>query len=176
MSILETLFGDFLLGLIQSPLFRWGMAFVASFWVWVAGSRRATLRLGYVLAPFVLALVIELVDLRWFGAGGPKGGWFPVVIWSKEALRQLSTVAGLGTLLFAVFLGMTRGIGYLLAMSIFVTAYFAERQIAPGVSFFSGELVGTLVAMLPALVIVHLIFYGIGALLRRFWEKRYATR
>lgn len=176
MTILETLFGDFLLGLIQSPWFRWGMAFVASFWVWATGNRHAVLRLGYLLAPFVLAVIIELIDLRWFGAGGPQGGWFPVVIWSKEALRSLSTLVGFGTLLFAAFLGLTRGIGYLFTMSAFVTAYFAEKQIAPGVSFFSGELFGTLVAMLPAILIVHLTFYGIGALIRRFWEKRHAAR
>lgn len=171
MSILETAFGDFILALLQTATFRWVMALIAAFWVWLCGERESDWRWGFILAPLMAAGLVEIIDLR-----TAPGGWLPLFVAVKEALKHLASPLGLITILCAMALGGWRAFAFLVAMAAFTTFYVAERQVGAGQSFLSFDYVKTALSMLPAILLVQLTFYGFGASIRRFVEFRRAAR
>ena len=174
MTILESLFSDAMLALMRSPTARWGTAFAVSLLVWIAGRSSARFRSTYIVLPFIAAAAIEILDSRFFSVPGQKSGWFPLYLWSGEAFRKLASWIGLAAMALAVFLGYLRGFGFLLTLAGFAAAYVAEPLLVAGVGMFSFALVGTVAALMPAVLMVLLSFYGFGALIRSFKDRRFS--
>ena len=91
---------------------------------------------------------------------------------SKEALKHLASSLGLVTIVCALALGGWRAFAFVLAMAAFTTVYVAERQVGAGQSFLSFDFLKTALSMLPAILLVQMFFYGLGAGIRRFVEFR----
>ncbi len=72
MNMIEALFGDLLLVLTQQSLVRWCVALAASLWVWLIGDEDARLRKFYLLAPFVIAALVQLNDVVMPGGASGK--------------------------------------------------------------------------------------------------------
>jgi hypothetical protein len=179
MTLIEAPIADLLLALMQSPLTRWGVALAASFWVWLVGDEDAQFRRVYLFAPFCVAGVIEVLDLLVLGASEQKtaqGGWFPVYLMASDALQRLFSPVGLVALVLAPILGFKRGIGFVFGMGILLSAYFADSAGQGANTFFSLPVLRMIAMQLPAILFVLLVFYGLGASARRFWEARHAAR
>ena len=158
MTLLENLFGDLTLVLLQNGLARWGAALAASLWVWLIGDEEARLRRFYLFAPFAVAALIEAVA---FIGGGP-GGMLSRLLAVQEAAAKIASPAGLGAVLIAALLGYLRGIGFVVALAVLVAAYLSGGL---GNHALAGLWQG--LSLLPTLLAVLLMAYGIGATVRR---------
>lgn len=172
MGMIEALFGDLLLLLMQQPLVRWGVALAASLWVWLIGDEDARGRRFYLLAPFMVAGLVEVWNaVEQSGAGA--GGRISHLLIVQEAARKLASLIGLGAILLAVILGMMRGIGFAIGVAVLLAAYFTEGFSAGAVQKVgSSAAFSQALTLLPTVLVVVLTAYGIGASIRRARERR----
>lgn len=166
MTLLENLLGDLTLVLMQHSLVRWSVALAASLWVWMIGDRDARLRLLYLLAPFAIAVFVEVSALFRSGPGGPLSQLLVV----QEAARRIASPVGLGAIGLVAILGFMRGIGFAIGVALLLTAYFTDISRGREAGF-GGALVQAMM-LLPSVLTVLLTAYGIGASIRRFRERR----
>lgn len=167
MGLIEALFGDLTLALMQNPLVRWGVALGASLWVWLIGDPYARGRRFYLLAPFLVAGAVEI----WNAVG--QGGTLTHLLTVQEAARKLASFVGLGAILAGVILGAMRGIGFAIGVAILIAAYFTEGFSAGAVQRgISGAAMSQALTLLPTVLVVILTAYGIGATIRRSRERR----
>lgn len=169
MSMFEALFGDLLLVLTQQSLVRWGVALAASLWVWLIGDEDARLRKFYLLAPFVIAALVQLNDVVMPGGAGGKLSQLLVV---QDAARKIASPIGFGAIALAAVLGFMRGIGFAIGVALLLCAYFVEGFGVKGEGTFSMQALSQLLMLLPTVLVVLLTAYGLGASFRRFRESR----
>lgn len=175
MGLIETLFGDLLILLMQSSLVRWGVALAASLWVWIIGDQDARFRRFYLLAPFLVAGLVQLADPLLSGGPGGAGGRLSQLLAVQEAARRLASVLGLGAIALALVLGLMRGIGFAIGVAILLAAYFVEGFGARSVeSMVSYQAISQFLMLLPTVLLVLLTAYGLGASIRCFRESRRA--
>lgn len=168
--MIEALFGDLLLLLTQHSLVRWGVALAASLWVWMIGDEDARLRRFYLLAPFLIAGLVQLGDVV-----VPGGGKLSQLLVVQEAAGKIASLIGLGATVLAVILGFMRGIGFAIAVALLLCAYFVEGfGIKGGEGALSMQAVSQFLMLLPTVLVVLLTAYGIGASFRRVRERRSA--
>ncbi|MCA3612593.1 MAG: hypothetical protein IOC55_09305 [Methylobacterium sp.] len=173
--MIEAILGDILLAILQQPVVRWSLALGIGFWVWMVADERARLRKLYLAAPFLLAGLIEVFDSLFFGrnsGGGGTGGWLPIYLQAIEAVRFFPGLAGLGALLIAAFTGFRRGLGLCFGLAVLLAAYLADQTGDGHGSFFSLAVLGNTLLMLPPVLLLLLIAYGLGATLRSMREMR----
>ena len=169
MSMIEALFGDLLLVLMQQPLVRWGMALAASLWVWIIGDEDARLRRFYLFAPFLIAAFVQFGDSVLPGSGGKLSQLLAV----QDAVRMMASLIGFGAIVLAAILGLMRGIGFAIGVALLLCAYFVEGGGPKGgEGAFSAAAVSQMLMLLPTVLVVLLTAYGIGASFRRFRESR----
>lgn len=173
--MIEAFLGDALLAILQQPVVRWGLALGIAFWVWMIADEDARLRRLYLVAPFVLAGIIEVADGLFFGrysGGGGTGGWLPIYLQAMEGVRIFVGLLGLGALLLAGFTGFRRGLGFCLGLAVLLAAYLADQMGGGRGSFFSLQVLGNTLLMLPPVLAMLLVAYGLGATLRCARELR----
>lgn len=168
MGMIEALFGDLLLLLMQNSIVRWGVALAASLWVWLIGDEDARLRKLYLLAPFVVAGLVELANV----AGEGPGGRLSQLIVVQDAARRLASLVGFAAILLALVLGYMRGIGFALGVAVLLCAYFVDGFSAKDAQRAFLAAVPQVLMLLPTVLVVLLTAYGIGATLRRARENR----
>lgn len=174
MGLIEAPFGDLVLGIMQNPYVRWSVAAAVTLWVWIVGYEDARLRKVYLAAPVLIALLIQIIDSLFLGAGGAKnaqGGWFEHYLAAIEALRRIASVVGVGAILAALLLGYTRMIGGVLILVVLSSAYFADQMMPQAKSFFSGPVFAQMLALAPAVIVVLLTAYGLGATVSHLRER-----
>jgi hypothetical protein len=178
--MIEGLLGDILLAILQHPLVRWSLALGIGFWVWIVADEDARLKKLYLAAPFLLAGLIEVADSLFLGrhsGGGGTGGWLPIYLQAMEGVRIFVGLMGLGALMLAGFTGYKRGIGFCLGLAILLSAYLADQMGGGKGNFFSFTVLGNTLLMLPPVLALLLIAYGLGATLRSARElRRYRHR
>jgi len=172
--MIEAILGDILLAILQQPVVRWSLALGIGFWVWMVADEQARLRKLYLAAPFLLAGLIEVFDSLFFGrnSGGGTGGWLPIYLKAIEGVRFFAGLAGLGALLIAAFTGFRRGLGFCFGLAVLLAAYLADQTGDGQGSFFSLAVLGNTLLMLPPVLALLLIAYGLGATLRSMREMR----
>jgi hypothetical protein len=173
MSMIEALFGDLLLVLMQHSLVRWGVALAASLWVWLIGDEDARLRRLYLLAPFLVAGLVEVWNAyEQVGAAG-AGNRLSQLLAVQEAARKIASPIGLGVIALTALLGYMRGIGFAIGVAILLSAYFVEGFVArEGGHAGLGTGITQIFILLPTVLVVLLTAYGLGASIRRFRESR----
>lgn len=174
MNLLESLFSDLVLTLLQQPLLRWGIALAASLWVWLIGDEDARLRRFYLLAPFLVAGLVEMSDATFSGGSGGASGKLSQYLAVVESARRIVSPIGFGAIALALILGLMRGIGFAIGVALLLTAYFVRGVGEGGLRALSGEALSQGFMLLPTVLIVLLTAYGIGASFRRFREYRRA--
>ncbi len=173
MGLIEALFGDLLLLLMQSSLVRWGVALAASLWVWLIGDEEARGRRFYLLAPFLVAGLVEAWNAFEQSGAGAAGGRISHLLIVQEAARKLASLIGLGAIVLAAILGAMRGIGFAIGVAILLAAYFTEGFSAGAVQRAgSSAAFAQALTLLPTVLVVVLTAYGFGASFRRFRESR----
>jgi hypothetical protein len=174
MGMIEAPFGDLVLGIMQNPYVRWPTALAVALGVWGVGDEDARFRRFYLAAPLGLAIVIQLIDSLFLGSATGKsgqGGWFEHYLSAMEALRRLASVIGVGAMIAAIIFGFTRMLGGTLLLTLLLAAYFADQMMPQAKSFFSGPVFAQVLALLPAVILVLLTAYGVGATLRHLRER-----
>lgn len=174
MTSLEGLLGDLLLGLTQSPSLRWGAAGLAVLWAWLVGDPEAERRRLFLVLPLLAAGLVEGVDRLVLGPAtgqGAQGGWFPYYLTAMEALRRFVSPLGLISLVLAGYLGFRRAFGVFTGLSLLTAAYLADTMTGKAPGFFSAEVFGLIVTLLPGLFLVQAIAYGLGASVKRVVER-----
>lgn len=170
MNMIEALFGDLLLVLTQQSLVRWCVALAASLWVWLIGDEDARLRKFYLLAPFVIAALVQLNDVVMPGGASGKLSQLLVV---QDAARKIASPIGFAAIALAAVLGFMRGIGFAIGVALLLCAYFVEGfGVKGGEGAFSMQALSQLLMLLPTVLVVLLTSYGLGASFRRFRESR----
>lgn len=168
MGLIEPLFGDLLLLLMQNSIVRWGIALAASLWVWLIGDEEARLRKLYLLAPFIVAGLVELADMT----GGTQGSRLSQLLIVQDAARRLASLVGFGAILLTLVLGYMRGIGFALGVAVLLCAYFVDGFSAKDAQRAFLAAVPQVLMLLPTVLVVLLTSYGLGASLRRARENR----
>lgn len=168
--MIEAPFADLVLGIMQNASVRWVVALLAALWVWIIGDEDARGRNLYIGAPLAVALVIQLVDSLVLGAGG-KSGWLDVHLAALEALARLASVVGLLAILGALVCGFTRMIGGVYLLIVLMCAFAADQLMPQAKSFFSAPVFAKMLSLAPAVLIVLLTAYGLGATLRYLRER-----
>lgn len=174
MGLIEAPFGDLVLGIMQNPYVRWSVASVVTLWVWIVGYHDARLRKVYLAGPLVIALLIQLVDSLFLGAAtgrSGQGGWFEHYLVAIEALKRIASPIGIAAILAALLLGYARMIGGVLLLVVLSSAYFADQMMPQAKSFFSGPVFAQMLALAPAVIIVLLTAYGLGATASHLRER-----
>lgn len=174
--MIEAFLGDVLLAILQQPVVRWSLALGIAFWVWIVADEEAPLRKLYLVGPFLLAGVIEIADSLFLGrnsGGGGTGGWLPIYLQAMEGVRIFVGWLGLLALLLAAFTGYKRGIGFCLGLAVLLSAYLADQMGGGRGSFFSLAVLGNTLLMLPPVLAMLLVAYGLGATLRSVRELRH---
>jgi hypothetical protein len=174
MNLLESLFSDLVLMLMQQPLLRWGIALAASLWVWLIGDEDARFRPFYLMAPFLVAGFIEFSDIVLGGGSTGQGGKLSQYLIVVEGARKVISPIGLGAVVLAVILGLMRGIGFAIGVAVLLCAYFVRGggQGGEGLRSLSTEAVTQGLMLLPTILVVLLTAYGLGASFRRLREYR----
>lgn len=172
--MIEAILGDILLAILQQPVVRWSLALGIAFWVWMVADEDAPLRKLYLVGPFLLAAAIEVADSLFFGrnSGGGTGGWLPIYLQAMEGVQIFVGFLGLAALALAAFTGFRRGLGFCLGLGVLIAAYLADQIGGGRGSFFSLKVLGNTVLMLPPVLALLLIAYGVGATLRSVRELR----
>ncbi|MCE2934070.1 MAG: hypothetical protein LW833_14095 [Hyphomicrobiales bacterium] len=172
--MIEGFLGDVLLAILQQPMARWSLALGIGFWVWMVADEEARLRKLYLAGPFVLAGLIEVYDSLFFGrnSGGGSVGWLPIYLQAMEGVRIFVGFLGLAALALAAFTGFKRGLGFCLGLGVLLAAYLADQMGGGQGSFFSLRVLGNTLLMLPPVLALLLIAYGLGATIRSVRELR----
>ena len=173
--MIEGFLGDVLLAILQQPMARWSLALGIGFWVWMVADEEARLRKLYLAGPFVLAGLIEVYDSLFFGrnsGGGGTGGWLPIYLQAMEGVRIFVGFLGLAALALAAFTGFRRGLGFCLGLGVLLAAYLADQMGGGQGNFFSLRVLGNTLLMLPPVLALLLIAYGLGATFRSVRELR----
>lgn len=169
MTMIEGLFGDLFLVLMQHSLVRWGLALAASLWVWLIGDEDARLRKFYLFAPFLIAAFVQFGD-----ALIPGSGKISQLLAVQETAGKMASLIGLGAILLAAMLGFMRGIGFAIGVALLLCAYFVEGfGMKGGEMAFSAAAISKMIMLLPTVLVVLLTSYGIGASFRRVREARH---
>ncbi|MCU0819000.1 MAG: hypothetical protein MUF11_06770 [Beijerinckiaceae bacterium] len=179
--MIEAFLGDVILAILQQPVVRWSLALGIAFWVWMVSDEDAQLRKLYLAGPFLLAGVIEIADSLFFGrnSGGGTSGWLAIYLQAMEGVRLFVGLLGLVALLLAAFTGFKRGLGFCFGLAVLLAAYLADQMGGGRGSFFSLTVLGNTLLMLPPVLALLLVAYGLGATLRsarelRSFRSRYA--
>jgi hypothetical protein len=171
--MIEAILGDILLAILQQPGVRWSLALGIGFWVWMVADERARLRKLYLAAPFLLAAVIEIVDSLLLGRhSGGSVGWLPIYLQAMEGVRIFVGLLGLAALALAAFTGFKRGLGFCLGLGVLLAAYLSDQMGGGRGNFFSLRVLGNTLLMLPPVLALLLIAYGLGATIRSVRELR----
>ncbi len=173
--MIEAFLGDVLLAILQQPVVRWSLALGIAFWVWMVADEDAQLRKLYLAGPFILAGIIEVADSLFFGrnsGGGGTGGWLPIYLQAMEGVRLFVGWMGLFALLLAAFTGVKRGLGFCFGLAVLLAAYLADQMGGGRGSFFSLTVLGNTLLMLPPVLALLLMAYGLGATFRSARELR----
>jgi len=172
MTLLESSFSDLVLMLLQQPMLRWGIALAASLWVWLIGDEDARLRRFYLLAPFMVAGLIEASDALFSGGSTGQAGRLSQYLAVVESARRIISPIGLGAMALSLVLGLMRGIGFAIGVALLLTVYFVRGAGEGGLRALSGEALMQGLMLLPTVLILLLTAYGIGASFRRLREYR----
>ena len=178
MGLIEAPFGDLVLGIMQNPYVRWSVAVLVTLWVWIVGYEDARGRKLYLAAPLIAALLIQIVDSLFLGAGGPKnvaGGWFEHYLVAMEALKRIASLIGVLAIFAALAFGYMRVIGGVALLIVMTSAYFADQMMPQAKNFFSGPVFAQMLALAPAVLIVLLTAYGLGATARHLRERHHVA-
>ncbi|PPD16832.1 MAG: hypothetical protein CTY25_00495 [Methylobacterium sp.] len=171
--MIEAFLGDILLAILQQPIVRWSLALGVAFWVWIVADEDARLKNVYLAAPFLLAAVIELADSLFLGRNsGGSVGWLPIYLQAMEGVRIFVGLLGLAALALAAFTGFRRGFGFCLGLGLLMAAYLADQMGGGRGSFFSLAVLGNTLVMLPPVLALLLVAYGLGATFRSVRELR----
>lgn len=175
MVALEAIYSDLLIALTQSSAFRWGAALAVSAWIWLIGRSGTPWRVATLLAPFLAAAALEVLDRLVIGPGeGGQGGWLGFYLQSQAAFHRLISLDG------AVFLGLALLFGYLrrvaLAVLLCLAAAVYLRYAIHGASevLLSAPVAQWLLVAMPTVVITLFSLYSLGATFRLISAVRQA--
>lgn len=167
MVALEALYSDLLIALTQSTAFRWGAALAVAAWIWLIGRAGTPWRLATLLAPFLVAGVLEVLDQLVVGpARGGQGGWLGFHLQSQAVFARLISLDG------AVFLGLALLFGYLRRVSLLVllclgTAVYLRYAIhGAGEVLLSAPVAQWLLVAMPTVVLALAALFSLGATFR----------
>lgn len=175
MVALEALYSDLLIALTQTPAFRWATAGAISLWIWVIGRSGTPWRVAALLAPFLAAAILEVLDQLVVGPGaGAQSGWLSFYLQSQAVFSRLISLDGALLMLLALLFGFIHRFSLAVLLCLGVAVYLryaihgaSEVLLSPAVAWW-------LMTAMPTVLIVVLGLYSLGATLRLITAVRQA--
>lgn len=175
MVALEALFSDLLIALTQSPAFRWGAAVAVSLWIWLIGRSGTPWRVAALLAPFLAAAILEVLDQLVVGPGsGPQSGWLNFYLHSQAAIHRLISLDGALLLLLAALFGYLHRFSLAVLLCLGTAIYLRYAIYGASEVLLSGAVAQWLLVVMPTVLIAVLGAYSLGATIRLITAVRQA--